>query len=320
MGGTGFLGRRIALAALELQHKITCLARGSSPVPDGAGFVRADRDNERGLDPVTGTQWDVVIDVSSQPGHVRRAVRDIETSHWVYVSSANAYADFSGLEQDEQSALLDALDGDVMGDMSSYGEAKVACEAAVRSAKVSSTVIRSGLIGGPGDDSGRSGYWPWRFAHPSGADVIVPDDLSFPCAMIDVRDLAAWIIFVAEQKLDGIFNATGPTTSFGEVLSLAAEAASARTPVRPVAVELLAEMGISPWMGPASLPLWIDDPKLRGFATLDTTRAHKAGLVTRPLIETLRDALAYEEERTSVRPTGLSDADEQRVREALKAG
>ena len=58
----------------------------------------------------------------------------------------------------------------------------------------SATLARAGLIGGPGDESGRSGYWPWRFAHPvdgrDGAvpEVVVPDDPQYPTALIDVRD------------------------------------------------------------------------------------------------------------------------------------
>lgn len=317
LGGTAFLGRRIAMEASARGHEVTCLARGRSPAPEGIDLIRADRDEEQGLAPVAGIHWDAVIDVSRQPGQVRRAVRDLRCSHWVFVSSGNVYAGFSALEQDEQSAVRSPLDGDVMEDMSSYGESKIACEALIRSAGASSTIVRSGLIGGPEDDSGRSGYWPWRFAHPTGDDVIVPEDLSFPCALIDVRDLATWIVRAAEERLDGVFNATGPTLSLGEVLTVSAEVAGSRVPVRPVPAARLAELGIGFWMGPASLPLWIDDPHWRGFATLDTARARANGLETRPLRETLREALAYENHRDVPRRTGLDDAEERRVRAAL---
>ena len=42
--------------------------------------------------------------------------------------------------------------------------------------------------------------------------------------------------------------------------------------------DALKEAGISSWMGPSSLPLWIDDPSWRYFATLDTTRARARGV------------------------------------------
>lgn len=325
LGGTAFLGRAIATTAVEHGHTTTCLARGTAPTPDGTTFVAGDRDDADGLTAVAGRRWDAVIDVSRQPGQVRRATRTLRAWHWVFISSGNVYADFSTIEQDESAPVREALDVEVMRDLSVYGEAKVACEEAVRAGARSATIVRSGLIGGPGDVSGRSGYWPWRFAHPTGTDLIVPDDPGFPCAMIDVRDLATWVVLAAEHRHDGVFNVTGPTTGLSDVLASAAHVALSATrgrPVpatRPVAPGRLAELGVTPWMGPASMPLWIDDPAWRGFATMDCTRARSAGLVTRPLTETLCDALDYENGRTEPRQAGLTDEDERRVRAALVA-
>ena len=103
--------------------------------------------------------------MARQPGYVHRAVRDLTADHRVLVSSGNAYADFSSIEQSEDAATLAPLEADTMSSEEDYGAAKVACEQAVRGAGPSA-VVRAGLIGGPGDWSGRSGYWPWRFAHP----------------------------------------------------------------------------------------------------------------------------------------------------------
>ena len=317
LGGTALLGRAIAHAALDRGHAVTCVARGSSSVPKGATFISADRDDDNGLASVASKSWAAVIDVSRQPGQVRRAVRDLSTRHWVFISSGNVYADFSTIEQDENALLRPPLQDEVMEDMSTYGEAKVACENAIRASDSSATIVRSGLIGGPGDWSGRTGYWPWRFANPSGEDVIVPDDPGFPCALIDVRDLASWVITAAERHLDATFNVTGPTIPFHEVIAAAARVTNSAAEPRAVPAATLAELEIGSWMGPASLPLWIDDPAWRGFATLNTDRARAAGLVTRPLEDTLRDTLAYENQRTDPRQAGLSDEQEQRVRAAL---
>lgn len=317
LGGTAWLGRTVALEALRRGHEVTCLARGSDDPPPGATFVTGDRDLDDGLDAVASETWDAVVDVTRHPGHARRAVRDLSTPHRVLVSTGNVYARFDALEQPESSPLRGPLDDDLMTDMEVYGEAKVACENAVRDAGGTATIVRSGLIGGPGDWSGRTGYWPWRFAHPVGSHVVVPDELDFPCAIIDVRDLAAWLVTAAEQRLDGAFNATGPTTSLGEVLEVAAQVSGSTAALLPVDRERLADLEVGAWMGPASLPLWIDDAEWRGFATLDTARARAAGLVTRPLEETLRDTLAFEETRTVPRRAGLSDDDERRVQEAV---
>ncbi len=319
LGGTAWLGRTVAQEAVARGHDVTCAARGSADPPDGVAFVRVDRDEDTGLAALVGTRWDAVVDVSRQPGQVRRAVRDLDTAHWVFVSTGNVYAGFAAIEQPEDSPRRPPLDGDVMVDMETYGEAKVACEDAVTASGATATIVRSGLIGGPGDTSGRTGYWPWRFAHPVGDDVVVPDDLDFPCAVVDVRDLASWLVTAAEHQLDGAFNATGPTIALGEVLATAAEVAgSACAGLRPVPAQRLRELGVQGWMGPASLPLWIDDPDWRGFATMDTTRARAAGLVTRPLADTLRDTSpGRRPARGEPRRAGLTDDEERRVLRAV---
>lgn len=313
LGGTAFLSRQIARQAVERGHRVTCVARGSAEPPDGVSFVRADRDEESGLTSLADRMWDSIVDVSRQPGQVRRAVRDLRTRHRVFISSGNVYADFSRIEQGEDSAVLDPLCFDAMETDDDYGPAKVACERIVRAAGPCA-VVRSGLIGGPGDDSGRTGYWPWRFAHPVAEHVVAPAEPDFPCAIIDVRDLAAWLVDLAERRSEGVFNATGLTMCLRDVLATAAAiSGSTATPVW-IAPGRLAESGIGGWMGPASLPLWIADPEWRGFATMDTTRARAAGLVTRPLAETLTDSLVWEEHsRTTPRRCGLSDEDERRV-------
>jgi nucleoside-diphosphate-sugar epimerase len=181
-----------------------------------------------------------------------------------------------------------------------------------------STVVRCGLIGGPGDASGRSGYYVWRTAHPTGADLLVPPDLDFPCALIDVDDLAAWIVHAASERVDGVFNATGPTITLGELVETGRRVVGEGAPTaRPVPADVLEREGISQWMGPRSLPMWISDPEWRWFATLDTTAARRHGLRTRPLEETLRRTLAYEESRTEPRGTGLTNEEEVALRAAL---
>ena len=59
----------------------------------------------------------------------------------------------------------------------------------------------------------------------------------------------------------------------------------------PVDQAWLAEQGVQPWMGERSLPLWLDDPDWFGFNARDSGAARRAGLVTRPLAETLADTL-----------------------------
>ena len=69
-------------------------------------------------------------------------------------------------------------------------------------------VIRPGYIVGPDDPTGRFTYWPVRF--DKGGELAVPGGASDPVQIIDVRDLAAWLVHLVEQGTVGTFNACGP--------------------------------------------------------------------------------------------------------------
>ncbi|MBB1482324.1 NAD-dependent epimerase/dehydratase family protein [Tessaracoccus sp. MC1865] len=318
LGGTGFLGRAVVAEALLKGCDVTCLARGNGPVPRGAELVREDRNDDDALSVVSPTGWDAVIDLASDPGHARRAARDLDARRWVFVSTGSVYTRFDSPEQDEAAEVHAPLEADRMTEMTQYGPAKVTCEEAYRRRSPNHTIIRAGLIGGEGDVSGRSGYYPWRFAHPTGPDVLVPDP-TFPTALIDVRDLADWIVHCAAHPVNGTFNAAGVSTTLAEVYELSRDISGSPAVPRMVDDATLVEAGIAPWAGPRSLPLWVDDPAWRYAATLDSEKARGQGLRTRPLRETLAAALAYEDIRTEPRRAGLTDEEELALRAFVEA-
>ena len=318
LGGTAWLGGYLTATALEQGHHVTCLARGESgTVPEGAVLVRADRDGPGAYDQVSRDDWDVVVDVSRQPGHVVRAVKALEarSASFVFVSSGNVYADHGTPGDDESAALLPALAGEVMESMETYGEAKVACERHVLDAFGTgrTLIARVGLIGGPGDIFDRTGYWPLRFARPAEDDgrVLVPDLPDLGTQVIDVRDLAAWLVDAAGRQVSGTFNATGETMPLWQHLEVAREVAAHSGPLVAVDQEWLLAHEVEPWMGERSLPLWLP-PDYAGFNARDSSKARAAGLSTRPLAETLADTLAWELTREPGHPrrAGLSDDDE----------
>jgi len=129
LGGTAWLSREVAAAAVSRDHEVTCLARGSSgEVPAEVRFIRADRDHADAYDLVAGERWEVVVDVARQPGHVRRAVGALEPAarRFLFVSSGSVYASQRELDEDEDAPLLPPLQSDVMESMERYGQAKVA--------------------------------------------------------------------------------------------------------------------------------------------------------------------------------------------------
>lgn len=316
LGGTGWLGAEVVRAAVAAGHQVTCVARGDR-VPAGAELVRADRDVDDALTVagIAGQQWDAVIDVTSQPGHVRRAVRDLGPTigRYLFVSTVSVYADNSLAGADESAARLPPLESDTVDSMADYGNAKVACEDLLLAGMDASEVViaRAGLIGGPGDRSWRSVYWPWRFAHPadSSGQVLVPDQPGLWTAVIDVRDLAAWLLQAAVTAVSGIFTVQGVPMTLADHLAVAREVGGVGAAV-PVPSRWLADHQVNPWMGPRSLPLWLDDPDWFQMSNRSTARAESAGLQRRPLAETLRDGLAWAEASGSEPASGLTDDEE----------
>jgi 2'-hydroxyisoflavone reductase len=166
---------------------------------------------------------------------------------------------------------------------------KALCEQEVEHAiPGAATHVRAGLIVGPHDPTGRFTYWPHRLTR--GGDVLVPGPAWRPVQLVDVRDLAAWIVTAATTGVAGAFNATGGST-MGAVVDAGRRAAG--TSARAVEVDdaFLAERGVGEWM---ELPLWIDgrNEDWRRFMEVDTTRATAAGLTFRPLDETVAATLA----------------------------
>ena len=302
LGGTSWLGGAVARHALARGHRVTCLARGESGTPpDGVSWVRADRAAAGAYTEVAGRDWDVVLDVSWQPDLVRSALAALaeHAGHWVYVSSCSVYADDSVPGESEDAALHPAHPGTGMVPIEAYGPAKVACEEAVVAATrpEHSTLARAGLICGYGDRSDRFGYWPARVDRAGDGEPVLVPPRDTPLQVIDVEDLAAWLVHLAEDRVPGAFNALGDVTTVGAVL----DACDAATGHRPSYVEVghdwLAEHEVKPWMGPESLPLWLPQPEYAGFMTRSNDAARAAGLTLRPVADTVRAALAWERER-----------------------
>jgi nucleoside-diphosphate-sugar epimerase len=327
LGGTAWLGGEIARYAVTQGHDVTCLARGESgSVPDGTRLVTGDRNRPDAYGPLVDTRWDLVVDVSRQPGQVRSALAALadRSERWVFVSSGSVYADHSRPGAGLDTPLLPALEGDEAAP-ETYGEGKVACEEACRSARGDDVLLaRSGLIVGYGDRSDRFGYWPGRFALAleDGGPVLVPERTDRPAQFLDVADLAAWIVDAGLRGVTGAVDAYGPQRVLGDVLAAAREVAGFTGEEVPVSDEVLQAATVEGYMGPRSLPLWIADPEWAGFSARDTTSARDAGVSARALTESLRDALAWERElglaRTG-RRAGLDRADELAILENARS-
>lgn len=294
LGGTQFLSREVAAQAAQRGHEVVCANRGQSgTVPPGVTTVHWDRDEPAPAELTDAGPYDVVVDVARQPTHVRHALDVVADPHWVFVSTISVYADDSDPAGPGTGRLHEPVGEE-------YGPLKVICEDLVRSRATSATVLRPGLIVGPGDPTGRFAYWARRTGE-TGA-LVGPGEPDSPVQVIDVRDLAAWILLLAEQRPEVTLDAVGPRLPMSDfVAAIAPEAEVTWLPD-----DFLASQGVEPWTGPESIPVWLPRPAYDGMLAHDAQPALDAGLTVRPLAETARDTRAWLESDPAARIGGIT--------------
>ena len=296
LGGTTFLGKHAVEGALARGDTVTLFNRGRSHPERFGDCERLTGDRDGGLSVLAGREWDAVLDTSGYVPRIVAASAQLlapAVGSYLFVSSVSVY-DGAGRDALDESTPVATIEDETVEEITeeSYGPLKALCEQAVRDALPEGAIIvRPGLIVGPDDPTDRFAYWPVRLA--AGGDVLAPEPRSQPCQVIDVRDLAAWMLDLIDRGEPGTLNGVGPERprTLAETIEICAAAVDGGARLEWVDGGFLIERGVEPW---SELPLWTGDDLAEAWIDrVDPAPAATAGLRFRPLEQTAEDTLRW---------------------------
>lgn len=247
-------------------------------------MLNGDRDlGLKGLQALQGRSWDACVDCSGYTAVQVQASTDLLkglVQHYVYFSAVSVYGDPAQGPVTEDFPLVDAAPAHITEvDGSTYGPLKVTCEQVVRKAFQRHTILRPQVVTGPFDLSGRYSHWVNRAR--AGGEMLCPGDGTDFLQVVDVRDVAAFVVEVLEMQVSGTFNLSGPRFTWGEFVTML----GVKHPVW-VPSALLKEAGLTF----VELPLYRPSGGPRSsLMHVDHQRASKAGFTVTPAEVTLRD-------------------------------
>jgi len=285
LGGTNFVGPAIVELALSRGHDVTLFNRGITrpELYPGIEKLRGLRGTSReDLDSLGGRrQWDAVIDVWPEQSALVEATAKLladRVDFYYFISSIAVYRDFSR-------PVLDETAGTRHGDPG-YGGEKARAESLVADLYSDRYgVARCHSIFGPRDPGSTLHYWLRRYAAYD--EVAAPGDGRDPVQLVDVRDIANWVVESIERKLTGIHNLAAPPRSFREFLDSCKSAVGSSAQSTWIDEDFIKDQGIRAF---DELPLWIPKDEDPGFFGISSEKAEQAGMQFRPHQETTNAA------------------------------
>lgn len=297
LGGTSFLGPHQVKYALDRGHTVSTFTRGKTlPSVNQEYFDKVESlvgDREDNLTALENRQWDVVIDNSGRNEEWTKATANLlkdSCGLYLYTSSTGVYYPYLKNELLETDSLVTEVPEGLEGEMKmeyDYGVMKTNSEKAAMDAfgEDRTIVVRPTYMMGPADKTNRFIHWPIRLSR--GGEVMVPGRTDDAVQYIDVRDVADFMIRLAEQKKTGKFNAAGPSQSqtIQDFVKSAAKAFDlSSTYVYIDDYKFLEDQGVYylvPW-----IPLSGNN---KYSANASIQKSVEAGLTFRPITESMKD-------------------------------
>jgi len=303
LGGSRFLGKAFVEVAQKNGHEITVFNRGNNnDVLKNVEILIGDRNGN--LELLIDRHWDAVLDTS---GLIPRSVSNLtsllkeNTEFYAFVSSISVYQDWipKGIKENYHVHSMTVEEADTLTSdpaapvLEYYGQFKTLCEhEAERNMPGKVLNIRAGQLVGENDYTDRLPYWVNRIAQ--GGRVLAPGnpESSF-VQLIDVKDLAIWILKMIEEKCAGTYNVTGKPILLQEVLLTCKEITGSDAELIWADEDFLLENKVAPW---TEMPLWLPEktplgPEHKepwsGAFQINIDKALQTGFKFRPLAETI---------------------------------
>jgi 2'-hydroxyisoflavone reductase len=299
LGGTGFIGPHLVRHLVARGHTVSIFTRGrrQADLPESVERLVGDRDAKDANGNLAGDytaladrRWDFVFDDSANnPAWVQQSTQVLRnaTTRYLFVSSTGVFYPYRTVDITESTPVRMSMTEEAAD---SFGVNKSIAEARTREVFGDrAIVVRPTYIVGPGDGSDRFTYWPVRLAR--GGEVLAPGKPTDRSQFVDVRDLAEFMVHIAESGANGTFNVAGPkeTLTFPEFLTKARAAINTPTTLTWVDdYDFLTEQKLTfacPWGLPRGDVL--------GMMAISPAKAIASGLKFRPIEVTVRDTLAW---------------------------
>ena len=299
VGGTSFVGRAIAFAALDGGHDVTVINRGQTESDLPASVTRLVGDRQGDMSALNGLSFDVTVDaIAYRPIDVEvlaEALGD-RGGHHIQISSISAYSDpaLPGATEETLELWSDAPtepDAPITGE--TYGPLKAACErAATQFFGDQLTLVRPTYVIGSHDATMRFPYWVTRIQR--GGNVAVAGPRENALQYIDARDVGEFVVTLADKTTLGAFHVCGPypaPTFFGVMQAIAEQIGPSETNLVEVPPRHVSSHHLD-----SRFPLW-SGSRNETVMDLDPAKALTAGLTLRSLEESVDDVLAWWDDR-----------------------
>ncbi|HEV7958771.1 MAG TPA: NAD-dependent epimerase/dehydratase family protein [Acidimicrobiales bacterium] len=293
VGGTSFVGRAIAWSAWHNGHEIAVLNRGvtANDLPESIERLVGDRRGD--LSALEGRHFDATVDaIAYRPSDVERLALALDGrgGHYVQISSVSAYEEPAAPGGTEATLTLskDPKDLEAPITETSYGPLKAASErAGIALFGDDSTMVRPTYVIGSHDATLRFPYWVERARR--GGVIAVPGPEESVIQYVDARDLANFVVRVAEEGLPGAYHVAGPTppgTFVQMVDAIARQVAPAETSISVVSPDDVRAEGLAD-----KFPLW--SPVVENVSAVDSSLALSQALQLRPLDDSVDDVIEW---------------------------